>query len=362
LEFLEQTNKQTQNSTHNLSLLGSAKEPVGRRGVVVIRCACSISPAVPKVRIFPDKSKMKTTLKRLFGSSSSSSASVGTGVSGGESSMVGFDDKLPRSGRSQEYHPVGIPKVEALKSPRPAKANIDCLLALPELDRKKLAVQKQVVFRRTARGECILKKGEQVKCVYVLLSGLVMVFRSGNNYADYSIGPGDLFGDEAFTGGKSSKTFRAANDIHYCEVEKDFFVKNGLFVSFRELMKVTPGGGVAGVESSKEGPRRRRVTEERDSVTATNSSRNTERGFSPDRMSDEGKSENTIFFGTVGAFCNFNSPLSPVPPAATVATGRDAFGDMRSPTPVEKTPRTHSTSSKGGDSVWCFIPDFFGGV
>ena len=254
-------------------------------------------------------------------------------------------------------------QVEAPKSPRPSKGNIDNLLALPELDRKQLAVQKRMIFRRTARGECILKKGDQVKCLYVVLSGLVMVFRSGNNYADYSIGPGDLFGDEAFTGGKSSKTFRAANDIYYCEVEKDFFTKNGLFVTFRELMSQGGGGGLAGIDANKDGTRRRRITEERDSVTATNSSRNTERGFSPDsrdQMSDDGSSSSSVFFGTVSNFCNFNAPLAANGASTVAPTGRDAF---RSATPLERTPRTHATNAQPGiDNVWCFIPDFFSGM
>lgn len=303
------------------------------------------------------------TINRMLGRPNATSSSA-SAISDHRSHMSDavFDDKLPRSGKPQEYNTVmGPPKVEIPKSPRPSKGNIVNLLALPEPDRKKLAMQKQVVFRRTARGECILKKGDQVKCVYVVISGLVMVFRSGNNYADYSIGPGDLFGDETFTGGKSSKTFRATNDVHYCEVEKDMFMKHELFASFRDLMKMTPGSGVLGIEPNKDSTRRRRFTEERESVTATDSSQNTDRGFSPDprdAMSDAGS---TIFFGSVTNFCNFNSPSAAPPPMRT-STGRDASGIMRSPTPMEKTPRTHSTSSKTGDNVWCFLPDFFSGV
>ena len=178
--------------------------------------------------------------------------------------------------------PPDPPAPENAQKPPPVpKGDVRRLLALPENERKVLASRRHVFFKTADRGDCILRKGDPVKCVYVILSGLVMVFRSGNNYADYSVGPGDLFGDEVFSNTKSMKTFRAANEITYVEVDSHFFMKSELMSSFRVQMarggdgELSPGGVAGGKKAGT-----RTEEEEREATTTTNSSRAaTERGF-----------------------------------------------------------------------------------
>ena len=86
-------------------------------------------------------------------------------------------------------------------------------------------------------GENLLATGDQVKYVFVILHGLVMIFKGKNEYADYSLGPGDYFGDEAYAKNKkSTKTYQAMNDVSFCQVNKETFAKSELFASFRKTM------------------------------------------------------------------------------------------------------------------------------
>lgn len=166
---------------------------------------------------------------------------------------------------------------------------------------------------------------------------------------DYSIGPGDLFGDECFTGVKSSKTFRAANDVDYCEVEKEMFVKSELFASFREQMNGT-------IPSIRNMNRKQSLSTDPESVTATDSSRNTDRGgFSPDGMSEpdgiDGSTTSSVFFGQISNICTFGVTT----PKSAGLTKERGYGSPI-PIPLELTPKTKKSQT---DSAWCIIPEIF---
>ena len=220
-------------------------------------------------------------------------------------------------------------------SPRGARSGIEALVGLPEQDKRIFAVQRKIVFMKKPRGETIIRKGDAIKYVHVILTGLVMVFRSGQNYADFSLGPGDSFGDEILNGdGISAKTFRAANDVHYCEVDKDTFLNSELFATFRERME------------SRSGKQRTRVGQE-SSSTATESSSRT---LSPDDGSSD-TGTNSVFFGPVGNICT-SAPL--VGGRATNNIRADMYEADRGRGGLEKTPRTVN-NAEGGASKWCFL-------
>jgi hypothetical protein len=63
-----------------------------------------------------------------------------------------------------------------------------------------------------------------------------MVFRSGDEYADYSVGPGDIFGDEVFTTQISKKTYKTMFEVYYCIVSKEAFMKLDIFSPFRGMI------------------------------------------------------------------------------------------------------------------------------
>ena len=221
-----------------------------------------------------------------------------------------------------------------LGSPRGARSSIETLVGLSEQDKRIFAVQRKVVFMKKPRGETIIRKGDHVKYVHVILTGLVMVFRSGQNYADFSLGPGDSFGDELLNSdGISLKTFRAANDVHYCEVDKDMFMNSELFTTFRERME------------SRSGKQRTRAGQE-SSSTATESSSRT---LPPDDgSSDTGTS--SVFFGPVGNICT-SAPL--VGGRVPNNTHADIYELGRGHGGLEKTPRTMNSSD--GANKWCFL-------
>ena len=221
-------------------------------------------------------------------------------------------------------------------SPRGARSGIETLVGLSEQDKRIFAVQRKVVFMKKPRGETIIRKGDPIKYVHVILTGLVMVFRSGQNYADFSLGPGDSFGDEILNGdGISTKTFRAANDVHYCEVDKDTFMNSELFATFRERME------------SRSGKQRTRTGQE-SSSTATESSSRT---LPPDDGSSD-TGTNSVFFGPVGSICT-SAPLVGGRGAPNNATRADLYDVDRGRGGLERTPRT--VNSSDGASKWCFL-------
>jgi hypothetical protein len=168
-----------------------------------------------------------------------------------------------------------------------------------------------------------------------------MVFRSGLNYADYSVGPGDCFSEEAFGEGEntlSARTYRAANDVTYCEVEPDTFVNNELFVLFRERM------------SREREKRTRRMGLDRGSTTASDSSRNLGDGAA-DQASDIG----SVFFGPVGSII---CPSGPSPHRAPYR--HPDMYDGRSQK-LERTPQSAEPTSSA-PLQWCYFPEFFPGI
>ena len=217
---------------------------------------------------------------------------------------------------------------------------VDTLMNLSEQEKRIYAIKRQIVFLRKPRGDTLLEKGDPAKCIYVVLTGLVMVFRSGLNYADYSVGPGDCFGTEAFGEGEdtlSTKAYRAANDVHYCEVATDTFINSELFTLFRERL-------------SRERERLRRSGLDRDSTTASDSSRNL--GGALDQANDVG----SVFFGPVGGFICTNGLATQPPPHRHA----DIY-QARSPA-LERTPQSVEPSSGGAPFQWCYFPEFFPGI
>ena len=216
------------------------------------------------------------------------------------------------------------------------RGSIDTLLGLSDIDKKTLALQRKVVFVKKPRGDCIVRKGDPVKYVYVMLSGLVMVFRSGNNYADYSIGPGDCIGEESFGDAVSVKTYRAANDVHYCEVDREMFVKSDLFAAFR-------------VRMDSDSKFKQRFVASPSSATSS--------AFGPDEegrerpQSEAGTGIASVFFiGPLGSMCNIGPFASQPVDGGSHTDMYDVGADH------ERTPRTKKQPD--GAIPWCFIPQF----
>jgi hypothetical protein len=170
-----------------------------------------------------------------------------------------------------------------------------------------------------------------------MLSGLVMVFRSGNNYADYSIGPGDCFGEECFGDAVSVKTYRAANDVQYCEVDRETFVKSDLFAAFRVRMDSD--------SKSKRGS----------SVPMSPSSVYTNTDMDRERASEAGTGIASVFFAApLVNMCNIGPFASPSAAGGNHADMYDAGVGPQSD--LERTP---STKKEAESAIpWCFFPQF----
>ena len=99
--------------------------------------------------------------------------------------------------------------------------------------------------------------------------------------------------------------------------------------------------------------RKQSASTDPESVTATDSSRNTDRCFSPDGMSEpdgvNGNTQSSLFFGQVSSICTFGA----TPPKSSGFMKEHGYG---SPIPLELTPKTKKVQT---DDAWCIIPDIF---
>lgn len=118
----------------------------------------------------------------------------------------------------------------------------ECILERRGNDLKKLTLfegltdgqlrmlERQIALKDHVKGEMILRKGDKIMVLYIILQGMVReVGDSGEDTR--SLGPGDYFGDEAFVLGqsKSSKTFIAINNVSLCGINRETFDDQELF-------------------------------------------------------------------------------------------------------------------------------------
>ena len=126
------------------------------------------------------------------------------------------------------------------------------------------------------------------------------------------------------------------------------FVKSELFASFRAQMN-------GSIPSVRNVGRKQSLSTDPESVTATDNSRNTDRGFSPDGMSEpgevDGSTTSSVFFGQIGNLCTFGAAT----PKSSGFTKDYKYG-YPSPVPLELTPKTKKVQS---DEGWCIVPEIF---
>ena len=91
-------------------------------------------------------------------------------------------------------------------------------------------LERQIGFKDYFSGEMILKKGQNIKVLYIILKGTVRVV-SDDPVQNCNLEKGDYFGDEVLTIGqyKSSRTYIAMNNVNLVGIDKSTFKDEELF-------------------------------------------------------------------------------------------------------------------------------------
>ena len=108
-------------------------------------------------------------------------------------------------------------------------AKVDCLRLsayFSGLDSKELDSIREHMFEKSvARGEVIIFEGEPATAIYIVISGVVKVFKTstdGKEQIIYLARPGDSFNDvPVFGGGLNLASAEAMTQVNLCGIKKD---------------------------------------------------------------------------------------------------------------------------------------------
>ena len=100
-------------------------------------------------------------------------------------------------------------------------------------------LERQIALKDFLAGDMILRKGDNIKVLYILLKGTVRVV-SDDPGENCILGKGDYFGDEVLTIGqyKSTRTYIALDDVNLIGIDKVTFEDEELFGTVCDKLQI----------------------------------------------------------------------------------------------------------------------------